>query len=194
MRKLLYILAVFSALAFTGIEYTTKSLSVSVEDDSVVSISGTTNVNSFTCNYNVLKLENPIPVSYESREQTIVFASTFLELENQCFDCGHKAINKDFNKLLKTEIYPKIQLNLKQINKDSKQKDVLTALVEIHIANKKNTYKVPVKADGNKNLMVQGELELNLPDFNLEAPKKALGLIVVHNEIKVNFKLHLKQI
>ena len=113
MRKLLYILAVFSALAFTGIEYTTKSLSVSVEDDSVVSISGTTNVNSFTCNYNVLKLENPIPVSYESREQTIVFASTFLELENQCFDCGHKAINKDFNKLLKTEIYPKIQLNLK---------------------------------------------------------------------------------
>ena len=165
-----------------------------MEDDSEVSISGTTNVNSFTCNYNILKLENPIPVSFESRDQTMVFNSTFLELENKCFDCGHKAINKDFNKLLKTEVYPKIQLNLKQINKDSKQKDLLSALVEIHIANKKNTYRVPVKADGNKNLMVLGELKLNLPDFNLEAPKKALGLIVVHDEIEVNFKLHLKQI
>jgi|SRR5690606_5720734 len=194
MKNLLYLLGLFLTVAFTTVEFTKKSTHVVVENDSEVSISGNTNINSFNCCYNINKLDNPIPVHFESRNKNMVFDATYLELENECFDCGNKGINKDFNKLLKTEIYPKIKLKLKEIQKGTTKDESLTALVEISIANKINTYKIPVSVDQEQKLYVEGELRLKLEDFQLEPPKKALGLIVVKDEIKVIFKLNLKQV
>ncbi|MCB0434337.1 MAG: hypothetical protein KDD18_15595, partial [Mangrovimonas sp.] len=68
------------------------------------------------------------------------------------------------------------------------------AKVDIHIANKVNSYQLPVKVTKNGHYSIVGELDLNLTDFNLEAPKKAFGLIVVHDKIKVSFNLHLKEV
>ena len=53
-------------------------------------------------------------------------------------------INKDFNKLLKTETYPEIKLHLKEINKTNKKENTVTAKVEIFIAGKTQSYTLPV--------------------------------------------------
>lgn len=194
MKKILYIILFCFLGAFSAREALKTSLEVSVENDSEVSISGTTNVNAFSCCYNINKLKEPIPVFFEASKGTMLFKSTVLELENECFDCGHKGINKDFNKLLKTELYPKIKLQLKEIQKSPKFENTFFAKVDIQLANKVNGYEFPVTVTKNGNYLIVGELDLNLEDFNLDAPKKAFGLIVVHDEIKVHFSLHLKQV
>ena len=193
--KRLFLLAAFLVLtAFSTSIFEADSIEVIVKGNSEVSISGTTNVNSFSCCYNIAKLENPIPVSFESNNQKMVFESTALELENTCFDCGHKAINKDFNKLLRTEEYPRIKLKLISIEKTSQVKNTYFARVKIHIANSANTYTFPVKVSKSEDFHIKGDLSIDLRDYNLQAPKKMMGLIVVHDDIVVNFNLHLKQI
>jgi hypothetical protein len=171
-----------------------KSVEIVVKSNSEVSISGTSNINSFKCCYNITKLENPISVSFESRDKNMVFQTTFLELENDCFDCGHKAINKDFNKLIKTELYPKIELKLIAIEQTSKLKNTYNARVEIYIANCSNTYTFPIQVTEDEDFNIKGNLSLDLRDYNLEAPKKMMGLIVVDPDVVVNFNLHIKQV
>lgn len=194
MKRLFLLLAFLVLTAFSTSIFEADSLEVIVKGNSEVSISGTTNINSFSCNYNIAKLENPIPVSFESNNQKMVFESTALELENTCFDCGLKAINKDFNKLLKTEEYPRIKLKLISIEKTSVPKNTYFAKVKIHIANSANTYTFPVQVTRSEDFHIKGDLSIDIRDYNLQAPKKMMGLIVVHDDIVVNFNLHLKQI
>ena len=194
MKQGFYIVIAFLFLAFSANKIVKRSFAVSIKNDSEVSISGTTNVNSFNCCYNIARLESPIPVSFESNENTMLFSSTVLELENKCFDCGHKGINKDFNELLKTELYPKIKLQLIKIEKTQKFENTYNAEVKIFIANTSRVYTAPVSVSKERDYKVAGELNLSLKDFNLEAPKKIMGLIVVYDEIKVHFNLHFEQI
>ena len=55
--------------------------------------------------------------------------------------------------------------------------------------NKSKSYFIPVELKDDKIINVSGALNLNICDFNLEPPKKALGLIVVSDIIKINFDL-----
>ena len=45
-----------------------------------------------------------------------------------------------------------------------------------------------------KNIQAKGTLELKLSDFELEPPKKMLGMIKVDNEIKVNLAIRMSEI
>ena len=89
-------------------------------------------------------------------------------------------------------MYPNIKIQLIEINKVSELRDTFNAKVKIHIGSIFNFYEFPVLIVQGEVLKVQGELNLNLCDFNIEAPKKMLGLIVVDDEIDVNFNLYLK--
>lgn len=191
MKKLIFILVIFSTLAFTKVMV--NNTSVVILPKSELLIKGKTNVNSFKCDFNLKQIENPIPLYYQIKDNKLVFDQAKLVLDNQCFDCGSKAINKDFNKLLKTETYPEIKLHLKEINKTNKKENTVTAKVEIFIAGKTQSYTLPVTIKDKQALCVYGKLKLNITDFGLEAPKKALGLIVVSNEIEINFNLSFAQ-
>ena len=114
-------------------------------------------------------------------------------LDNSCFDCGSRVINKDFMNLLKSEEYPKIVLELKEIKKDLSTDCIVHALIEIVIAGESKSYFIPVELKDDKIINVSGALNLNICDFNLEPPKKALGLIVVSDIIKINFDLVVEE-
>jgi hypothetical protein len=164
---------------------------VILDSNSEVFISGTSNVNSFNCYYNTAKLKNPIPVNFENYNDKIIFHSAILELENSYFDCGHRGINKDFNKLLQTDIYPSIKIQLLSLESIQESDKAYRARVIIFIGNTHNNYEFPVSVTNNENIEVNGELKMNLCDFNLEAPKKVFGLITVNDVITVNFNLFL---
>lgn len=194
--KRIYLIVAFLILTAFSTSYLSEkeSLEIKVKSESEVSISGTSNINSFNCFYNVANLEDPISVSFESRDKKMFFQSTVLELESDCFDCGHKAINKDFKKLLKTELYPKIKLKLIAIEKASKLSNTYNARVKIYIANCSSTYAFPVQVTKDKDIQIKGNLFLDLRDYDLEPPKKMMGLIVVNHDIEVNLNLHLNQL
>ena len=59
------------------------------------------------------------------------------------------------------------------------------------IAGVEKEYLVPVIFNSNTN-NVKGQLKLNIKDFKLKSPKKLLGMVVVNDNVDINFNLFLQ--
>lgn len=191
MKKILFLVYVLATLAFTVV--IEGSTSVLITPSSKLLIKGKTNINTFKCQFDILKLKKPIPVFFKKINDKMVFENTTLVLENDCFDCGGKGINNDFQELLKSELYPKTYINLKEISIDDNNPSCVFASINIHMAGATKSYTIPVELNQKENLHIKGILNLDICDFNLEPPKKALGLVVVKNMIEINFDLMVKE-
>ncbi|MCK0125193.1 hypothetical protein MWU76_12365 [Gelidibacter sp. F2691] len=193
MKRLLYLLPLLVLASFTKLDTVKKSTNVRITPQSTLHIKGTSNVTDFTCLYNIKNLNEPIRIHYESDADVITFEKSVLVLENSGFDCGGKGINRDFHGLLKSDTYPEIKLSLKQVKLNPHKSNTADASIEIEIAGKKHLYHMETKYHQDNGWHISGLLKLNIKDFNLVAPKKMLGLIVVSEEIQINFKLVVKE-
>lgn len=186
----LFFLALFftvSGIAQKGFE----TREINILSNSNLSISGTTNINEFECDFNTLCFKNQsFKVHYTENENILHFKNSVLPLENVNFDCGNRKINKDFHELLKSKKHPEILLKLKKIDL-SRDKNALVTL-SFNIAGVDKDYKFPVEITRDKLLCFNGKLQLNIKDFNLEAPSKIFGLIVLEEEIEINFNLNIQ--
>lgn len=188
MRRVVFIVFILAALAFTNKDTAVNNTSVVVSSKSTLVVKGTTNVNSFSCVFDSKRLKNPVSVTYFSNGDKFKFKETALVLDNGCFDCGGKGINRDFQKILKSESYPQIKLILKETS-SLEDKDNVQTLVDVEIAGIKREYKIPVTVKKNTGTLISGGLKIRLSDYNLEQPKKMFGLITVDNEITIDFNL-----
>lgn len=194
MKRILYILLFLVLVSFAHKNFTRHSKSVLITSQSELHINGTSNVTDFKCQYNIEKFADPIQIHYERANTIIRFEKSMLVLENTGFDCGGRGINKDFHGLLKSDTYPEIILRLKEIKLKPYNANVVNALVEIEIAGIKRLYTMEVKFENKEDWLINGQLKLNINDFDLKAPKKMLGLIVVSEEIEISFHLVLQDI
>lgn len=193
MKRFFLFIILLSIYGFTYIYYV-KNTTVSVEPESKLLIKGTTNINKFDCHFNISKLQNRIPVNFEVRNNKMIFNETHLILKNDCFDCGNKNINKDFKDLLKTNKHPEIFIHLNEMQNFNLTKSTSEVLLDMEIAGMIKSYKIPVEIEQNQNnLFVKGKLIMDINDFNLEPPKKLLGLIKVNNTIEIEFQLLLQE-
>ncbi|MGY5851522.1 YceI family protein [Salegentibacter sp. F14] len=164
---------------------------IEILPESSLSISGNTNISQFECEFNTVCFENQsITVNFSEKGNVLDFRNSILPLENTNFDCGNRRINKDFRELLKTEKHPEILLKIQQIEMSDQQNAHVT--LNFEIAGKDKNYRFPIKVTGEDQLCFEGKLALNIKDFDLEAPSKIFGLIVIEEEISINFKLNIK--
>jgi len=170
----------------------TNETTISFSSDSYLIIKGKTNVSKFNCSFNVNAFSDKIKVSYEEFENSITFSTTTIKLPNIEFHCGGKAINKDFRALLKTDEYPEITLNLKEVSKAINASEAIFATLDITICNTSNTYKIPISITKGNEVCAKGVLPININDFNLEAPTKMLGMVKVSPEIEIDFSLKIQ--
>tara|TARA_R110002050_G_scaffold100607_1_gene208333 strand:+ start:12422 stop:13003 length:582 start_codon:yes stop_codon:yes gene_type:complete len=192
MKKIVYLISILLLLAFTN-RGVVKNTSVIITPKSKLVVKGKTNVSTFNCVFNVKELKKPIPVFFEITNNKMVFKKTELVLENACFDCGNKGINKDFQDLLKSKTYPQIFLKLKELEKIDEENSFLQATLELKIAGVVKQYQIPVKLEGENDLFVKGLLVLNICDFNITPPKKLLGIITVNETIEIDFQLLIEE-
>ncbi|WGH75954.1 YceI family protein [Tenacibaculum tangerinum] len=169
---------------------TSKSTTVVISNDSKLTILGYTNINTFECQLDFQFVNPTLDVGYEQRGKKISFRNANLKIANSCFDCGKKMMNKDFLKLLKTKQYPNIEILLNEIDLISQQQAL--ARVQLKIAGRKKEITVPIKISNEQHLSVQGCMDVKLSDFELEAPRKMLGLVVVSDAIEIHFDLNIK--
>ncbi len=155
--------------------------------DSQLTITGETNINEFLCAFNTSLIPNTKNIKFKGNPEEIHFENAILKLDNQGFDCGNKAINKDFQTLIKSSEYPEIQLELRELFFETPRQAI--ALLRISIAGKQKDYKVPVVIKENPGIQYAGKLNLDINDFELAPPKKIFGLIVVKEDIEINFNL-----
>lgn len=191
MKKVVFIVCILSSLAFTTQVLVKNGTSVIVSSTSELYIKGKTNVNHFKCEFNIKELNKPIPVRYKMLDGKMIFEKAKLVLNTDCFDCGNRGMNKDFRALLKSDIYPEILMELKQIDRVSPS--VVKANVELSIAGTSRSYYLPLELKEGQDIQVTGTLKLNITDFGLEAPTKALGLIVVSEEIEIKLDLAFEE-
>ncbi len=195
MKKFVIPTLVFLCMLLTVSSTTgTYKINVKIHPDSQLTIVGNTNINKFNCGFDSKTLEEPIPVEFRRKGDNIYFKKAKLKLNTYLFDCGKKLINKDFQDLIKAETYPDIYLILKEVIPSTTDKNLVNAKVDFKIAGKTKEYTVPVTYDGKDDLSISGKLQLNIRDFDLENPKKLMGLIKVDDVITINFNLHIDTI
>ena len=180
-------------MAFTADNVLLKNTSIMITTESLLVVRGTTNVSTFTCGFDVSAFKRPISVTYRIENDKWVFDKTALVLNNECFDCGGKTINNDFQNILKSKVYPQITLYLNEITDLENQSNNVLAFIDIEIAGITKKHSVPVKFKKDKDLLITGNLALSMEDYNLIAPKKLFGLITVHDTIKIYFQLAIQE-
>lgn len=192
MKRFLFFILMTMILAFNTDSDIKETLLV-VKPSSKLAIKGKTNVNRFNCYFDASYIKNPIPVNYKTSESNLFFYNTKLVLQNSCFDCKHRGINEDFYDLLNSNQYPTIILELLSVKKQSEQ-ELHIASVMIELAGVNRPYEIPVTVEKDELIAVKGSIKLNICDFNLDPPTKALGLIVVDEEVEINLELELKEL
>lgn len=197
MKKIIIACAILSCLSFKQEKVIKTVLGVLPESEIIVS--GKSNVNSFDCEYQIHDLSKPITVSFkqtkndENKDQ-LEFKNAKFYLKNKCFDCGNKFINKDFHKMLQTDEFPQVLIELLSV---CVAEDGCSALATmgVKIAGIIQEYKIPISFYYENNTYeVGGIININLDDFNIKSPKKVLGLIKVDNQVNVNLDLKLKEL
>jgi hypothetical protein len=178
----------FSLNGWSQNEFISKTIQILAGSE--LSIKGDTNISEFGCEFNTYYLEEYREVVYKRNANNISFKNAVLSLKNRGFDCGNKIINKDFHAMLNTKVYPNITLELNEItfNKDKKA----TAHVLIIIAGTKKEYIFPIDVISSPLSRFVGKLKLDINDFSLVPPKKMFGLIVIKDEIEIDFNLVAK--
>lgn len=192
IKRIVFLISIVTALAFTTRDSTIKRISVIITTESSLVVRGTTNVNTFSCVFNINKFKNPIQVNYHVEGGKMIFNKTALVLDNNCFDCGGEGINSDFQKILKSDKYPQITLFLKETTLFENKLDV-QASINIEIAGIVKGYKIPIKVKKNNDMLITGDLAISLYDYGLEAPKKMFGLISVDDTIEIFFQLAVRE-
>jgi hypothetical protein len=171
-----------------------KTAEFLIEGNSELGIAGSTNVNEFNCNLVFSDINSKVKALYQKDSNKIKFQDANLSLANECFDCGSRMMNSDFLEMLKTERYPNIALDLKEIIINPKNPNENIALLNISLAGSSKLYSIWLNVNQSNKINASGCLKLNLSDFNLEPPKKMLGLVVVDDAIEINLDLRIKPI
>ncbi|MCG9971574.1 YceI family protein [Christiangramia crocea] len=152
--------------------------------ESELIIAGSTNVNKFDCRFDIGLITNTRSIKYSFEENYLYFPELNLHLSINGFDCGNRRMNEDFCDLLKSETYPEIKIKIDKIELISAQYS--KAYITVKLAGVENMYNLPVQIEEDR---FKGQFKMNIRDFGLEPPTKALGLIEVNEEIEVRFNL-----
>lgn len=190
MKKIAFVLLVLFTGAMTHAQDFQKR-KATVLPNSDLTIIGDSNIAKFQCEFETSYLEGAREIGYHHTGNQIKFTGAVLTLNNRGFDCGSKGINRDFHDLLKTDQYPKILLELNKVTLSSPTKGQAT--VFITIAGKQKSYELPVTITEGEIAEFRGNLHLDIRNFNLEPPKKLFGMIVVKDEIDIQFDLFVKK-
>lgn len=166
-----------------------------VDASSELIIRGTTNVNAFICRTDCYDVRDTVELLRADKDRPIVFSRSVMVIPVASFSCGNDMITKDFQATLNSERFPNLSVRFVSIEASAPSlgPGVVTGLVEITLAGTSRSYAVlyTVSHNGNNAISLAGKQVVCFSDFNLNAPKKMMGLIRVQDDLEVEFQLHL---
>jgi len=170
-----------------------------ISESSKLYLSGTTNVNLFTCDCEDRWVAQSIQV--ENGGAYSRFRNARLSMMTRKFDCHNAKMDRDMHKALKAESYPAIQIELletwydpeqaKQAKKDwfdvkAKVKVTITGVTRIQFIEAK------AKATTQNHFALKGEKALKMTEFGIDPPEALFGLIKVNDQITFHFDLGIQ--
>lgn len=178
---------------------TMSYLSYSIQDESWISIAGSSNVNTFECYSNSNFTRGNIIVDANASGNSIVFSEAKMALQISSFDCKNPILNKDLYRALGADRNPNILIELldaqfKESQPQNPNSGELKVSVAITINSKCKVIKVPIKwiRVSGSDIRFIGSHDINMTDFDITPPSPAFGLIKVSEWISINFNLSVK--
>lgn len=162
--------------------------------ESQLTISGKSNVNTFQCHSADVMQKGSFMAFEPTTSGTIGFYNASVALKVKSLSCGSKLIEKDLNKSMMSDRFPFIYLDFKDAKLSAKYPNNTSkylATVKITIANTTKETKVELMLQQltANTYRLTGTQTLVLKDFNINPPKAMFGLIVVNEEITINFNI-----
>lgn len=184
MKSLLISFSLFLLLGLP--KFDARKAYVHIGESSQIIIAGKSNVNKFYCDYESSITDREKAIHFTRVDHTLHLKNAKLRLKSKTFDCGKSGMNNDFEELLEVKAHPYIHIDFNRIDINTDHYHVFS---KISIAKYSNDYDFSIKKNSENRYV--GEVEIDINDFGMEAPRKMMGLIVVDNHIKINFDLDL---
>lgn len=162
-------------------------------------VTGSTNINTFTCAITGYSNADTITVYKSQDESEIVPLKGSLSLDVKLFDCRNPVMTGDLRKTLRAKEYPRMTIRFLNLNKFpglNAQTDNVKGAVDIELAGVVRRFDVNYRfyRDQQKIIHLIGERSVNFSDFNLTPPRKLGGMIQTDNKLKVQFELGMRSL
>jgi hypothetical protein len=196
MKRLITALVFYFIMAMPTIAQ--SLVSAEIQKNSSLTIKGSTNLVSFKIFQNGDKLcRNKLSLVTTQNQNKIAVSQNQLSVVVKHFDSNNALALKDFLKLLKSDNYPtlQVQLNYLEVQPLSEKGKTYSgeALVNITITGKTRYYSIPITFSSNSDLYtVNGNKKLSIRDFGLSPENKMMGLIKVSEWIHIDFHIICK--
>jgi hypothetical protein len=205
MRTLITIILMFSSLAVAGegniypIDLGERNfIAYSVNNSSWLSLSGTTNVNTFECLSNGDNTNGFIMTDVTVEEGRIKFTDATISLNVNSFDCKNPLITRDMYKALGGGKDSKIEIRLldakpgEMVWYPSSGSILANVLITINGSSKKTELNISWQQTDGFEFEFEGTTDLSMSDFGIDPPSPALGLVRVDDKITVNFNYNVQ--
>ena len=174
------------------------TVSVDLQKNSSLTINGSTNLLSFKLFQNGEKLSKKnLTVSTSRNQNKVLLSQNQLSLAVKNFSSENRIALNEFLKLIKSDIYPTLQVQLNYLDiQPASGKSLLSngnAFVNITITGVTNHFSFPISVIREGDLYtVDGEKKMSIREFGLIPPVKMMGLVRVSEWITVNFHMICK--
>lgn len=165
---------------------------VDISSESRMWIEGSSNVNTFTCTTEVVEGHGVIPSAGTSDVGT---ATVVVSVGIETLDCGKQGMTRDLRRALKAAEFPEIRFELDSATVDadfaSSFSHRIVAYGRLTLAGRERSVDVSATAQPgpNSGYRVTGSIRLQMTDYGIRPPRKALGLIRVKDGIVVHFDI-----
>lgn len=170
-------------------------LSYSIKENSTITLSGSSNVNSFECSINSNVTNGYLLVNADKDNGAVNFKNAFIKINVSSFDCKNPIMSRDLQKTLRADKYPIIDAELitatpfQANSKPYASRGRIKTSVAITISGKCRIVDLVVdwQMISASEYRFIGSKQLLMSDFDIAAPSAAFGLIKVNNDIVINF-------
>jgi hypothetical protein len=196
MKKLISLLAISFIISLSTTAQTL--VSAEIQKNSSLTINGSTNIVSFKLYQNGDKLSKSKMSVVTTQNQNKIFVSqNQLSVVVKNFVSNNSMALRDFLKLLKSDTYPILQVQLNYLDLQPLSDKGKTyngeALVNITITGKTRHYSIPITFVSNGEVYtVNGSKKLSIRDFGLTPETKMMGMIKVSEWIDIDFHIICK--
>lgn len=173
---------------------TESSYEVSIVQPGTFKIKGSSNVNNFSLEYKKPVIGKKL-VSFgdDINNRISLKGDTQISLDINGFSSSQSFILRDFKKMIKSDNYPTIDINLARFIK-SDNPNKIYAMAIISIANTKRLEIMPVVINktNEDTYNFKSSYKISLKNYNLDPPQKMMGMIAVNDDVSIDLTLTVR--
>lgn len=176
-----------------------NSITVDIQNESSLTLVGSTNIASFLLIQKGDKLTNKkFNISVTQSKSQLSFGQNQLSLSVHNFTSDNPIAYHDFMQLLKVKSFPELYVQLHYMTmQPNSNKDVNitngNAFIAITITGVTKQYLIPFSSSRNgETIIVEGNHKLSMRDFGLNPPTKLMGLVRTSEMVEIKFHFIFK--